>query len=236
MSLGQLPIASTMVGVYNFDAGTSVDSSASPVNGTDTGIGHSLAYGKLGQGISISGASSYVTIADANKFSFTTGSADTPFTFACWLKPNNVTVTGKYILCKRSGSANDEYVFNFSAGQVNVNLFKGGSSGSIYLGVQSLTACTINVWSYVVVTYNANATNAGLNVYINGKASTVTSNSSGSYTFMANGTSSIFIGAAWNNTGAFPGQLDEIILDGREWTPAEIRKKYTQGRGKLAPM
>lgn len=237
MSLGQIPISTSMRGVYNFDAGTSADSAASPVNGTDANMTYNLASGKLGKGALFNGSSSKISVADNTKFTFTAGTADTAFTFSCWAYIANIA-NNQVIFAKRDASF-AEYDFRFSSSALQVLLWSNGATVA-YIG-QSITITGLianNSWVYLTATYDGTATTGGIKLYLNGKALTPAATSSGVYVHMIDTTAALGIGNFPQGTSGWwlNGRLDEVILDGREWTPSEIRKKYTQAKGKLAPM
>ncbi len=232
MSLGELPIRTSMAGYYRLN-GTSSDVSGNGRNGTDTAITYGLANGKFGQGALFNGTSSKIVLADSDAFSFTNGVNDLPFTISLWAKFTSATSL-RWLIHKRDNSTNNEWQLATVDGAISFSLWSSANVNSIGTSSGVAVFTSGNTWYNIIATYDASKLNTGLLIYVNGAPIPVTPNSGGTYTGMVNGTAVVNIGMFLNNA-FFSGSMDEIIIEPRLWSASEIKKYYSQADGRFLP-
>lgn len=162
-----------------------------------------------------------ITIPDADALSFTTGSADLPFSIAMIVKG---TVTGNWsIVYKGSGFGASDYgeyeIYCPSGGAVYVLLSDATLGGVIYSNAAA--AIKTGIPHVLIVTYNGGGS-AGLKIYRDGTLLSSSVGSSGVYTCMRNTSAPLVFGRgriAYYLTGEQALQ----IIDNVEWSPMQVR-------------
>lgn len=174
------------------------------------------------------GSSSVVTVADDDKFSFTDGTDDLPFSISAWVKAIDATsfsIVSKY----SSSAATQEWRFQF-AGDDKLNLTLQNGSGS-NAQANSDTAMTAyeGKWVHVAAAYagaGPNSGNAftsagdGITLYVNGEAVASTPSTEGSYSGMLNTAQPVYIGRQGGQYAE--GHIKEIKIFNRTLTSNEI--------------
>lgn len=194
-----------------------------------------IVTGVFGSGFSAQGTNTaahrYAVVNDNNALSFTTGSADTPFSILLWVKPSKLddgVFTHTPLVNKRnSTSGGDEYqLLLYQGGKIAFDLFDGVSNAKALDAISS-TAIPLNVWSHIAATYNA-AGASGINLYVNGSSVSHTRTNIGGYARMANGPAQIVIGAAgWDRTGfSYTNTIDDARIYNRALSASEISSLY----------
>lgn len=204
--------------------GNVLDWSGNGYNGTPVGTPTPVYIpgGMFGQAIDFntSGNSGFY-ITNNSVFSFTTGSADKPFTIDFWLYFNAI-VTNNFIIEKRNILDSLEYELVISSNILYMILYNQLSS-SVYLGVGINNPFSLTTWYHVAVTYSGSGAYTGIKLYLNGKILSTTNYSVGVYSAMGIGTVNVHIGQS-----LLPfrvnGKMDEIHFYNKALTEGEIRQ------------
>jgi len=167
------------------------------------------------------GSSSYVTVADDDRFSFTDGVDDLPFSIAYWNKPTSGTVVGKVVT-----TATGEWHIAFGSGVYRLYLWTDASN-YIYYDTEDLSAF-LDEWCHACFTVSGAGPNsdyafgsAQVSFYLNGQPKTVSQVAAGTYAGMSNKGSAVRIGqSSWN--GYFKGSIRDVKIFNRELTSTEI--------------
>lgn len=180
----------------------------------------SVVAGKYGNCYSFASASSEnVYYADDNKFSFTEGAPDHPFSVSLWLNIPATNVT--MILLGKIASVQGEW---FVLLLNNVIYFRCQDLAGDNLITATAPFTTINQWVFFTFTYDGAGLETGLKIYINKVESQTVQTEAGTYVGMANGTGRFTI--ARRDLAATPyylnGLLDEVKLWNKELTQSEI--------------
>lgn len=164
--------------------------------------------GKIGQGAMLNGVNAEV---DINSIPSFTGAADTPFSFAFWVKTttsdtNEIISWGPNRRCRLVNGANIGCTVSGDEYEVTAS--------------QSTSVVNDGKWHYIVYTHNAGAQS----LYFDGVLEDV-----GTDTFGA-GAADIILGTREFSGGYFTGNLDEVRVYGRTLTTAEVRTLYLSGK------
>ncbi len=205
--------------------GNSDDSSGLGNNGTGTDIIYSQANGKFGSGSGFNGSSSKIVLPD-NASLKPTGD----FTVGFWIKSsvygdrivfqsysNSLYRAGFYI---RTQFPNGYCYFGYGKNSGNVqDVDFGELRGTIDI--------TNNKWHSIIIVYNGSSSF----MYIDGNLNV---SKVGIGNLVYNTTNYIRVGCR-NANGSddlfYNGLLDELFLDGKAWTPQEIKRKYSEYKG-----
>lgn len=229
------PDLTDLLAYYNFES--DYTDSYGSYNGTGafvgTGSAPSFTTGKVSNAVvTVQGTNAeYVTIADNDVFSFTDGAGnDEAFTISTWVYSPSGDNRGFFVNRRTSGGGTvAEYQFVNDNGSWMLALFDS-TSGSIYIGQKFTYTMPTSTWVHFAATYDGSETDAGIKLYKNGVLQTMTTNSSGSYTGMANTTMLTYIGAFGqipnSATTGFDGRIDLLQVWNRELTATEILDNY----------
>ena len=223
------PYTENLVASYNFDSdftdytGTHNPSSTNLVTA-------GFAGGKVSNAVDFQNSnSSYIVIPDSNDLSFTDGVNDLPFSISLWVKFDALTNIGAF-LWKGGGSSDREYRLQTQTHQHGFMIRIMDPTTNILerFALSGVNLVTGN-WYHIVATYDGSKTGAGLNLYVNGVASTETPVETGTYTGMVNSSFPLAIGnrADTLSTLSIDGLMDEVhIWKNRELTAAEVTDIY----------
>lgn len=149
------------------------------------------------------------------------------FTLICWVNnysnPGNNTDFG-YISRQDGGTRNFEFGYHNQSGTLKI-VFSNQTGGSDTLLTKTLST---GVW-YMLAATHSSSTNK---IYINGYLEMTNSSANAN----GNPTSRLVIGGKWNGSAIVSvasSKIDEVIIDSRAWTDAEIRKYYASCVGKF---
>jgi len=203
--------------------GNSSDSSGNNNNGSDTSITYSLANGKFGQGAGFNGSTSLISMGNVCNIS------GTAITVSCWCNPSElVDSTGYTMVAKDLPTAysTSQYrlMFNNVVGSYPVFMVSGGTSGTTH-SVQATTIPSINNWYNIVGTYNG----TNLKIYVNGGAPATLATTDA----IVGTTQPLLIGQDGGGYFKFKGSIDEVIIENRDWTTAQVVKYYTYSKGRF---
>lgn len=189
--------------------GNSTDSSGNNNNGTDTSITYGLGYGRFGQGATFT-SSATSNIHGTNSITYSA------ITYSLWVKLNAQPENGKwFFFIDNTGTIDGGVAYLNNSGQYRLYNYPNWEEYQI----------PTNTWINII------ATNDGsyFKMYINGKQ---IMNQSGSRVGASTG---YYIGN-YHNLGSnyvTNGSIDEIIIENRAWTAAEIAKYYTMTKGRF---
>lgn len=212
-------LTSGLVGLWSFDGPDFTDKvydrSGSNNNGYLVGGATSTAIGKLGQALSLDGASRSVLLPAA---SFP--ALGNTFTFSAWIKvPDTAASYG--ILGQNI------------ANSFGIRVQSGGSIAVYYPGVSIAVtnpgAITPGSWHLVV--YSRSGPGSGQNaIYIDGVLQSLATNAGNNFIDNAN---TKWIGQRGNSTEFFKGSIDDVRLYNRALSAAEVKQLYNEGGSKL---
>lgn len=203
--------------------GNSTDSSGNNNNGTDTAI--TYVDGKFGKCASFNGSTSKIDLGTALRIERTQA-----WTFNAWIKTSTATGYGP-IYSTQENSGSYRGITIWSVTNVGPKLFAtiGNTTGSIE--VYGGTTVTDNAWRMITVTYDGSSNASGVNLYVDGKLETKTTQSNTLSTSII-GVSNVFVGS--RASGLFyNGLIDELPLEYRVWTSQEVAKYYTYAKGRF---
>ena len=182
------------------------------------------------------GTSGYIDCGDSDKFSFTNGTTDRPFSLSGWVKPDDLTRFR--FISKWSASLGYEYMF--STGASDTLSFIINSLGTTSrLGIVTSTLTSTD-WQHWVATYDGTGsttgTNAGMKIYINGVEVTTTDSNSGTYVAMQNTTAPLKIGTEDKNNYYANGKIDQVSIFDYELSSTQVTTLYGGGTAITNPM
>jgi len=167
------------------------------------------------------GTSSVVTVADDDRFSFTDGTDDLPFSLSAWIKADDlsseVPIVTKYGLGRE---------FNFYVQDSDLALYVWDGTNSAHTRTASAITGYNGQWIHVAATYSGtsggvfSAAADGINLFINGVAQTITAANNASYTGIANTSEALRLGARLGIFGSL--HLRDAKIFNRELTSTEI--------------
>jgi hypothetical protein len=179
------------------------------------------------------GSSSYVTVADDDRFSFTDGTDDLPFSISAWIKPSSAgDGTTRGLLAKFGASApNLEWAFYIdSSNRLNLSLRDSAGDFNGVYNSYDLSAHS-DTWVHVACTYGGSGPNSSspfasahneINLLVNGEALTSNiQNNSGTYNGMSNSSQAVWIGRR-SSSDYFEGEVRNCKIFNKELTSTEI--------------
>jgi hypothetical protein len=175
------------------------------------------------------GSSSYVTVADDDKLSFTDGTDDLPFSLSCWAKISQTT-NNRFVAKYGNGGASTQEYFLFSNGSGYL-AFQIASSGgdAAYITADADLTNYVGKWSHFAVSYNGAGPNSsngftaamnGAKLFINGEEVASTPSNNASYAGMADTAQGVWVGRA---TSVYhKGSIRDVKIFNRTLTSTEI--------------
>ena len=200
------------------------EGTANDIAGTNNGTllnGATFAPGKVAQGFSFNGTSSYIRIPDNPNLRFTDA-----MTIEAWINPASVGGTYNNIVSKwdwpganaqvsYTTAVNSDGKFGF--GVCNDGSCPASSSGTVL----STSSPPANQWTHFAATYDGSA----MRIYVNGVLENQTDYSGGIFP----GSSDLIIGAALPGLSPFAGLIDEPAVYNRALSAEEIAAIYNAG-------
>jgi hypothetical protein len=192
--------------------------------------------GKISSALSLDGIDDHAYITDDDKFSFTNGTSDTPFSIAGWLYIPTGATAERAILTKyrTDGESQREWLFrvgnypNNTDNRLDIELWDNTNGGKLY--AYSNTDLPRDTWVHATVVYDGSASTNGIKIYLNGVETSTTKNSSGTYVSMKNTTSNIKIGAMQETpVQLFNGKIDELRVYTYALTSEQIKTIFNNG-------
>ena len=167
------------------------------------------------------GSSSVVTVADDDKFSFTDGTDDLPFTVSALIKSDDLS--SEVPIITKYGSGRE---FNFYVQDSDLALYLWDGTNSVHTRTTSTITGYNGQWIHVAATYSgtsggvfSSAAN-GIKLFINGVSQTITATNNASYTGIANTSEVLRLGARLGIFGNL--HLRDAKIFNRELTADEI--------------
>ncbi len=198
--------------------GNSNDATGNANNGSDTAITYGTAYGKINEGASFNGTSSYINLGTPSDLNITGA-----LSICAWVHPTNFS-NYWWIVAKTvgNGGTQETYEFRIEATTGKINLLGPGTNAI------STVALTAGAWNFVCATRDA-SNNVAL--YVNGSAAGT--GTSAAPTSLA--TTPTYIGTRGDNYTYFNGYQDEIGIWSRVLTSTEVSTLYNGGAGLTYP-
>ena len=210
-------ITTGLIGHWTFDEGsgtTAGDSSGNGNNGTLTN-NPTWTTGQIGGAMNFDGSDDYVTMGD-----ITTVELLTQASFSAWFKK-----TGDGDATNMLISKNDSYEIKVRESSVNQYDFAIDNVDAGFTG-----APTDNVWTHVVMVYDAGVTN-GTKLYENGVLIDSATLSRGT---ISDRTTALTIGGREGSYN-FAGLIDDVRIYNRSLSQADITELYNAGSGTPPP-
>jgi hypothetical protein len=167
------------------------------------------------------GTSSVVTVADDDKFSFTDGTDDLPFTVSALIKSDDLS--SEVPIVTKYGSGRE---FNFYVQDSDLALYLWDGTNSVHTRTTSTITGYNGQWIHVAATYSgtsggvfSSAAN-GIKLFINGVSQTITATNNASYTGIANTSEVLRLGARLGIFGSL--HLRDAKIFNRELTASEV--------------
>jgi len=165
-----------------------------------------------------------------------------PFTASFWYNPVSLPSTGEYHMllqfqaAQATGVRFGMFLTNASGSQVQMNLERLKSAPTTSITSLANITLSTGTWYHLVFLYDASYY---CRCYLNGilHSSTASgSNAVGDGTWDSHGPA-VNIGAAWDGGASYnsflDGKIDEMIIETRAWTAAEIAKYYENSKGQF---
>ena len=208
-----MSLTDNLVAYYKLD-GNSNDSVGSN-NGTDTSITYGSSYGKINQGASFNGSSSYINTGSGYGIS---GSGS--FTMSAWIK-GSVISSNHCIAGFGTGTTGRGITFDVRSSKIYADFYATTS-------VSGTTTLSTGTWYFATLTYDGTNMRLYLNGSLEATSSAITAN--------------VLIGsqiigrAFWTSGNFFNGYLDEIGIWSRALSADEVSQLYNSGRGNAYPL
>tara|TARA_R110000824_G_scaffold13496_13_gene58752 strand:+ start:697 stop:3021 length:2325 start_codon:yes stop_codon:yes gene_type:complete len=184
-----------------------------------------------------SSATEYVSVSDADAFSFTDNAAvDKPFSISAWIYVDSLSAD-RPIMTKYTTSGGDkrEWYFYIRSGGSYENLhlyLYDENNNALIEGIAPANTVEAGQWYHVAAIYDGqggpNAGN-GIKIYINGTSQTLTVVNNASYVIMRNTTAPVYIGYTTEGSAYFDGQIDEVSVWDKELDPGNVVEIYNKG-------
>lgn len=211
--------------------GNSNDSSGNGLNGTDTNINYSKAYGKFNEGALFNGTNSKITLPISSILDFQMSS----HTITVWIKVNGYpSVNPAGIIGKGSYVANTSYYITRISTKGKAQHLISSNADAQYDLFSSTDSLATGIWHCITFTWDK--PNRSIKYYLNGSLKSGTMTNIGASLPVYQESKAAYVGA--NNLtgtyGFFNGNMDELIYENRIWSATEIQKYYTNALGRFA--
>lgn len=186
----------------------------------------------LESGMIFDGTTDIIALTNPQKYSFTDGTSDTPFSIAYWY--NGAYASGERFINKCVDNTVQEWeIVGTGTDQVRL-LLKTDNANYIRINTNTMTA---DVWNHHVFTYNGDETREGITAYVNGSEDTQLASDVGTYTGMVASVGPVEIGGeTCGTTAEHVGQLDDFRIYNYNITSAEVSEIYNSGLGTPEPL
>ncbi|MFC1787862.1 LamG-like jellyroll fold domain-containing protein [Patescibacteria group bacterium] len=166
--------------------------------------------GQIGQSLDLDGTGDYILVPDDDSLSFTDGAGnDQPFSISLWTYIKGGTAAQPFIH-KGNTTTNYEWIFQ-QGSDGDVSFYVVDPTAANYLGIKVSSSDSFrNRWVHFMATYDGSESNAGMKIYIDGVAQSITNSNTGTYVGMTNGGGTLKIGLKEGPTQYFNGFMDEV--------------------------
>jgi hypothetical protein len=213
----KLTLIDYLVAYYSFENNTT-DSHKYNLNGNVNPPGYTT--GIIGQSANFPNDTTTIDgmkVPDNDRFSFTDGVNDVPFSISTWVKFDAFSSTGNWIINKRDNASNREWQLVYSTPNNHLLFSKfseGGPTAIRQLRNSQSNLINTGEWYHIVVTDEGTGDVNDINIYLNGVNVNGTTDDNG-YVKMNNGNQPLTIGqAGWTTQAATKhrGQIDEVSI------------------------
>lgn len=217
--------------IYRFEEGSgtvAIDSSGNGNNGTITQANYINSFANPGTGnfaLDFDGVNDKIEIVDNGQFQFGNSINDEPFTMMIWANISDITtfrIAYKYVTGK-------EFIWGFTGADDLLMWIEDDSTSGVLRADSAATQTSIqNTWKHLAVTYNANASDEGIQHYVDGVAIAMTFLGTGSYVAMEDTGEDVQI-AFGGGSNFGEGALDELNVFKRVLNESEILDIFNNG-------
>lgn len=211
--------------------GNANDASGNGNNGSGTNATYSLDNGKLGQGVSLPG-NGFINCGTSSTLNLTSS-----MTISCWVKFNSLAAT-QMVVGKWTdtdiGGAGYQFVIGIFDSPANILWVCANTSRQNKAASYPVSNIATGVWYNIVCTYTPSTS---LIIYLNGTQVSINTTSIPSVLY--SNSAPFEIGAARanynlsNEYNFLNGYVDEVIVENRVWTAAQVQKYYTFSKGRF---
>jgi len=228
-------LQSDLVAYYKLD-NSSIDSKGLSNSITLSG-GLSYGTGKINSGLDFNAVDKQGDIPDngLHNLSFSNVSNDIPFSISFWVYYTGFSSSNNRLFSKRSSTGGvglSEYQIIADSGRITI---AKGSSGDFLINKTTTATITwaLNAWYHIAITSNGNVEI----IYINGVPASAATTTTGVYTKMTIGETSLYIGdVPFLANCEHKGKIDEIaVWKNKELNQSEINRLYNSGSGLQFP-
>ncbi|MCA9359602.1 LamG domain-containing protein [Candidatus Nomurabacteria bacterium] len=179
--------------------------------------------GKIGQAIKMDGSTDYLTSIST---SFDSPSA---LSVSAWIKPDSANTF--HVVDKGTGSVSPANGFIFyihSSGWITFRV--GYDGGQDLIAYTSSGVVDVGEWQHIMATWDGTSDASKVKIYKNGilQPNSVETSGTGSLETMS---SQFIVGRSSTGANDFDGQMDDIRIYEREFTPEEVQRLYQMGGG-----
>ena len=216
-------VVNGIVGWWKFDEGTglvALDSSGNLNVGTING-GSSYVTGKVGPyALSFDGSSGYVSDHSFNTSFIKT----TPFSGTAWINTTNTSF--QEIICNWNFPTNPGWDWDISDLAANkICFFIANADAGLIRGKYGATAVNDGKWHHIAFTYDGSNTAAGIKLYVDGNADSLTTLQDADPGTLVN--NSFEIGKRNGGIeGYFNGSIDDVRIYNRALSAGEVLDLY----------
>ena len=149
-----------------------------------------------------------------------------------WVKPDGTSSRDLYaILSKLDESGTYQgWEVEVRDSTWKLRFFLRNSSTS-RLQMQTVTTLTDGAWNHVVITYSGSGTPSGVNIYINGVSSSLTTEHDTLGTASSSTSATLKLGRRAGSNQGFKGWIDEVGIWSRELSSTDVTNLYNSGSG-----
>jgi hypothetical protein len=235
-----------LVGHWTFDGGantkmigtggTAYDSSGQ--NNTGQISGATQGEGKLGQGLSFNGTTSYINAGSAASLANIETQGGGGMTVSAWIKPRSAGEgNAGSIACKSepsSGTAGSWCVYISSAATTHLEFFKDFNGATDLQSWSANSSIALNAWQHIVVTWNGGTSaSSGIKYYVNNSLVSHVYDQDGAGSGVSDSSNALYLGnSRWNAT-TFDGQLDDVRIYNRALSVQEVGDLYRLGHATI---
>jgi hypothetical protein len=201
-----------LIAGYSFDAGSGTTVADVSGHGNNGGVsgGTTWTTGKYGGGMAFDGVNGLVTVSPSTSLNVGAG-----FTLAAWIQPTASQSGWRTIIQRQT----DNYFLNASNGNAAMVPSGGATVGSGTPVIYGTTACPLNAWTHVAMTFDG----ATMRLYVNGvQVATKAANGS-----VVTSTAAMYLGGNVPYGEYFRGIIDEAQVYNRPLTPSEVQTVMT---------
>lgn len=189
--------------------------------------------GKVNGAIQFDGTNDYIDALDHNDFS----PVGTPFSVAAWVQLVGENSAVEFEIANKYATNQIEWAFFISSDALYFNLWdnvNGGNIGRKDTNDYSLYEDS-GSYIFVVATYDGSNTSAGVNLYLDGDDCDCADEENGSYSCLANTTSTLQMAYRSGSPNKASGMIDNVMVFDEELTAAQVLRLYNDGDGTENP-